>query len=192
MTSVIGQAETAGDMHTTDVTTLLFPNTFLYVGDPSNCCILGFHSFDLEQGDATNNYMERRYVFNYSSWITPGLFAGSAPPVDITVLSHEMSELFHDPFVSNATPIWVSPNGLCQNNLETGDVIEGLPKANYPITLNGFTYHPQNEALLQWFAGQTPSSAKNGAYSYPDTTVLTSPTKSYLNDCATTLNAKAH
>jgi hypothetical protein len=83
-----------------------------------------------------------------------------------------MAETFNDPFVNNATPWWLSPNGNCQNNLETGDVIEGLPNAQFPIVLNGFTYHPQNEALLQWFGGVTPSSAISHAYSYPDTTVL--------------------
>ena len=52
-------------------------------------------------------------------------------------------------------------------------MIEGLPNAQFPITVNGFTYHPQNEALLQWFAGVTPSSAIHHAYSYPDISVLT-------------------
>jgi hypothetical protein len=37
----------------------------------------------------------------------------------------------------------------CQNNLETGDVIEVLPSLVFPITIHGFTYHPQNEAMLQ-------------------------------------------
>jgi hypothetical protein len=90
--------------------------------------------------------------------------------------------------VNNATPIWVGPNGLCQNNLETGDVVEGLPNATFPMTIGGFTYHPQNEALLQWFAGVTPSSALGGAYSYPDTSVLTSPAVSLYSDCATPFN----
>ena len=90
----------------------------------------------------------------------------------------------------NATPIWVSPSGLCQNNLEDGDVIEGLPNATFPMTMNGFTYHPQNEALLQWFAGQTPSSAYRGAYSYPDMSVLTSAAVSTQPDCATPFTAK--
>ena len=124
---------------------------------------------------------------NYSSWISPGLFGPTF--TDVTALSHELSEAFNDPFVNNATPIWVGPNGLCQNNLEDGDVIEGLPNATFPITMpNGFTYHPQNEALLQWFAGVTPSNALGGAYSYPDPTVLTSPATSYFSDCATPVN----
>jgi hypothetical protein len=38
--------------------------------------------------------------------------------------------------------------------------------------MNGTTYHPQNEALLQWFEFQFPSTAIDGAYSYPDETTL--------------------
>jgi hypothetical protein len=172
-TTPIGAAETSGDIRTRDISTFLFPNAYLYVGgDPNNCCILGFHTYDIEQGGPDNGFRERRYVLNYSSWISPGLFRGGFS--DVTALSHELSETFNDPFVNNATPWWLSPSGRCQNNLEDGDVIEGLPNAVFPIALNGFTYHPQNEALLQWFAGVTPSSAISGAYSYPDTNVLAS------------------
>jgi hypothetical protein len=180
-TSIIGGAEHDGDITTKDMSTFLFPDTYLF--DSAGCCILGYHSYDLEPGDASNGWKERRYVMNYSSWISPGLFGASF--VDITAASHELMETFSDPFVNNATPIWVAPNGLCQNNLESGDVIEGLDNATFPITMNGMTYHPQNEALLQWFAGQSPSSAYKHAYSYPDTTVLTSPAVSYFSDCKT-------
>jgi hypothetical protein len=57
--------------------------------------------------------------------------------------------------------------------LEVGDVIEGLSQGVYPVTMNGRTYHPQNEALLQWFEFQSPSSALGGAYSYPNQNTLT-------------------
>jgi hypothetical protein len=170
-TTVIGAAENAGDITTKDMSTFLFPNAFLFVGNTANCCILGFHSYDVEPGGPENGFRERRYVVNYSSWISPGIFGGGFN--DVTALSHELSETFNDPFVNNTVPWWLSPNGNCQNNLEDGDVVEGLPNGTFPITLNGFTYHPQNEALLQWFAGVTPSNAISGAYSYPDTTVLT-------------------
>ena len=36
-----------------------------------------------------------------------------------------------------------------------------------------FQYHPQTEALLQWFEIGNPSNAIGGAYSYPDTAALT-------------------
>lgn len=182
-TTPIGAAEHSGEFRTKDIGTFFFLNTFLYSPSDGSCCVLGFHSYDSEPGDAKNGWQEKHYVMNYASWISPGLFGDSF--VDVTAVSHEIAEIFNDPFVNNATPIWVAPNGLCQNNLETGDVIEGLPDATYPMTLNGMVYHPQNEALLQWFAAQTPSSAIHRAYSYPDTTVLTSPAPSVLPDCAT-------
>jgi hypothetical protein len=184
-TTVIGAAENAGDIRTRDLSTFLFPNAFLYFFDQKNnfqCCIIGFHSYDLEPGGADNGFRERRYVVNYSSWVSPGIFRDPTFG-DITALSHEMAETFNDPFVNNATPWWLAPNGNCQNNLETGDVIEGLPNGQFPIVLNGFTYHPQNEALLQWFAGVTPSSAISQAYSYPDTNVLTSANVSQNAGC---------
>jgi hypothetical protein len=180
-TTPIGAAENAGDIRTRDLSTFLFPNAFLFDSD-GNCCVIGFHTYDLEPGGAANGFREKRYVLNYSSWISPGIF-GDPTFGDISALSHEMSETFNDPFVNNATPWWLAPNGLCQNNLETGDVIEGLPNAQFPIVLNGATWHPQNEALLQWFAGVTPSSAINHAYSYPDTNVLTSASVSQNAGC---------
>jgi hypothetical protein len=174
--TVIGAAEVAGDITTKDISTFLFPNTYLYFNnDPKQCCVLGFHSFDFEPGDASNGNQLRFFVVNYSSWISPGLFRRFQ---DVTALSHEIAETYNDPFVGfdnlhNVTPWWLSPNGNCQDSLEVGDVIEGLPKATFPITMNGFTYHPQNEALLPWFEFASNSFAIDNAYSYPDESVLT-------------------
>jgi hypothetical protein len=178
-TTPIGAAENAGDITTKDISTFLFPNTFLYFnGNPNDCCVLGFHSYDFEPGDDSNGNVEKRYVMDYSSWISPGLFGTAF--TDVTALSHEISEIYNDPFVASdgvhdVTPWWLAPNGNCQDDLETGDVIEGLPNATFPVTLNGFTYHPQNEPLLQWFQFKSPSDAFGGAYSYPNMTVLTGP-----------------
>lgn len=179
--SIMGSAERSGDIKTTDLATFLLPNAFLYQGSSANCCILGFHSYDLQAGDQSNGFRERRYVMNYSSWITPGLFSGFS---DITALSHEIAEAFVDPFVNNITPWWLDPTGLiCQNDLENGDALEALDDPTYPMTLNGFTYHPQSVALLQWFAGQSPSSAYNGAYSFPGLNLLTTPSVSMTAGC---------
>jgi hypothetical protein len=175
-TTPVGAAENAGDITTQDVSTFLFPNTYLFIGTLENCCVLGFHNYDFEPGDDSNGNIEKRYVLDYASWISPGLFgAGFA---DVTALSHEIDEIFNDPFVASdgvhdVTPWWLAPNGNCQDNLETGDVIEGLPNDVFPITMNGMTYHPQNEALLQWFEFESPSSAIDGAYSYPNEQTLT-------------------
>jgi hypothetical protein len=173
----VGAAEHDGDITTASVSTFLFPNTYLYLnGNPNHCCLLGFHTYDSEPGDASNQFREKRYVFNYSSWISPSLFAPGFE--DITALSHEVTESLNDPFVGSdgvhgITPWWLSQNGNCQDDLEVGDVIEGLPDAIVAIRTNGRTYHPQNEALLPWFESQSPSSALGGAYSYPDQNVLT-------------------
>jgi hypothetical protein len=176
-TTVMGAAEHAGDMKPSDITTLLFRDVYLFQGAPQNCCVLGFHSFDIEPGDRSNGDRERDFVMNYSSYMSDGLFGGGF--TDVTALSHEMSELFADPFVNNATPWWLSVDpftgaALCQNNLETGDVIEVLSSnATHAVPLHNRTYHPSNEALLQWFAFQSPSSAHLGSYSFPDETTLT-------------------
>lgn len=186
-TTPVGAAENAGDITTKDMSTFLFPNTYLYQnGNPSDCCILGFHTYDFEPGTPSNGNLEKRYVLNYSSWITAGLFRGGFQ--DVTALSHEIAETYNDPFVASdgvhdVTPWWLAPNGNCQDSLETGDVIEGLPNAVFPIALNGFTYHPQNEALLQWFEFMSPSNALGGAYSYPDISVLTSPSAPQKAGC---------
>ena len=178
-TTVMGAAEHAGDMKTTDITTLLFRDVYLFFnGDPSACCVLGFHSIDVEPGTRGNGNRERDFVMNYASYMTDGLFGGGFE--DVTAFSHEMSELFADPFVNNATPWWLSIDpftggALCQNNLETGDVVEVLSSnAVHSVPLHNRTYHPSNEALLQWFAFESPSSAKLGAYSWPDETTVTS------------------
>ena len=176
-TTLIGAAELAGDMRTRDITTFLFNNVALFEGNINNCCVLGFHTYDYEPGDHSNGNRERRYVFNFSSWLSPGLFYFGFE--DVTTLSHEMAELFNDPFVDNATPWWENVDGfagfgICQNNLETGDVIEvqtSLPI--YTVAIGNQTYHLQNEAMLPWFAFQSPSTAHLGAYTFPDETSLT-------------------
>jgi hypothetical protein len=116
-----------------------------------------------------------RWLTRYESWISPGVFGGGFQ--DVAALSHEVSETFNDLFLDNATPIWQFPgqpanSKVCQGNLETGDPIEVLSNSALPLTLSGYTYHPQNEALLQWFGMGATSNAIDGAFSYPDTTVL--------------------
>jgi len=176
-TTVIGASEVAGDITTKNISTFLFPNTYLFFnGDPNQCCVLGFHSFDFEPGDASNGNRLKFYIVNYSSWISPGLFGGGFQ--DVTAHSHEIAETFNDPFVGfdnvhNITPFWQNDAGQCQDLLEDGDVIEDLPNPTVEVTVNGFTYHPQDESLLPWFEFQKNSIAIDNAYSYPNETVLT-------------------
>src|SRR5205807_4885993 len=62
----------------------LFPYTTLF---------RSFHSYDFEPGDAANGNTEKRFVLNYSSWISPGLFGESF--TDVTALSHEVRSEEH-------------------------------------------------------------------------------------------------
>ena len=159
----------------------LYPNTYLFSVNSQgkrftgDCCVLGFHTYIFDSSVTPTPI----WLFAYASWISPGLFHGGFQ--DITALSHEVSETFNDPLLNNLVPVWQFPGepGACQNNLETGDPLEVLPTATVtlPIKERGttFTYHPQTEALLQWFTQSSPSNALGGAFSYPDTTALTGP-----------------
>ena len=154
-----------------------YPNTFLFsVIDEQGdlvCCVAGFHDFIF---DPTTN-PQNRWIYAFTPWISPGIFGAGFQ--DVTALSHETSEAFNDPFGNNIVPTWQFPGipGACQANLETGDPVEVLPNATVPIvTREGhevFQYHPQTEALLQWFEIGNPSNAIDGAFSFPNEAALT-------------------
>jgi len=72
-----------------------------------------------------------------------------------------------DPFIDNATPAWGHTGQVsgCQNNLEVGDPLTGIP---YTVTLNGFTYHPQELGFNSWFY-RTPATGTGAEFSYKGT-----------------------
>lgn len=99
----------------------------------------------------------------------------------MSALSHELEEAIDDPFIGsdgvhNLTPWWLDSRGVCQNKNEVADAVQSLPGALLSVTTVGMTYHPQNVALSQWFQTGIASDAIDGAFSYPDQTLLTSPT----------------
>jgi hypothetical protein len=167
--------------YTTDAFNIqAWPNTYLFSidskGQFATCCVLGFHDYIFDPSVTP----QPRWIFAFASWISPGLFGPGFQ--DVTALSHETSEAFNDPFGDNLVPTWQFPgqpptSKVCQGNLETGDPVEVLPTATVGIFLKdknqSFLYHPQTEALLQWFEMGTTSDAIAGAFSYPDTTALT-------------------
>jgi hypothetical protein len=171
-----------GNFRTNAMNMSLYPNTFLFnlnqanPGAPGGCCVLGFHTYF---ANFDGVFPQQRFVSQFASWISPGLFGAGFQ--DVTALSHELAETFANPFVSNPAPNWQFPGvpanvASCQNNLEEGDPIEVLANATSAIEVKekgfDFIYHPQNIPLLQWFEMGTSSSAIDGAFSFPDETVL--------------------
>lgn len=169
----------ANNYSTGAINIALFPNTYLFSlsrsGGIGSCCVLGFHTYLFDSSVTP----QPRWLFAYASWISPGLFRGGFQ--DVTAVSHEISESFNDPFLDNIVPTWQFPGepGACQGNLETGDPVEVLANGTVEVPIKNlattFVYHPQTEALLQWFEGNATSDALGGAFSYPDTTALTAP-----------------
>ena len=124
-----------------------FAEIFMYnvvMGDPgdnlfANCCVLGFHS-------AFGSPVQ---VYSPGEFDTNRLFGAASQ--DISVEAHEMGEAMDDPLVNNGTPAWghIGQVSGCQNNFEVGDPLTGTQ--NPPITINGYTYHPQELAMYSWF-----------------------------------------
>jgi len=117
----------------------------------SNCCTLGYHSL-------------------LSSGLPYGIFSIDFSQVfggDVTVMAHELAELFNDPTVDTSTPNWGDTGqvgaGQCQNNLEVGDPLSpGGIGATSSFLVGG--YHLQELAFATWFYGTAGLSA-GGFYS---------------------------
>ena len=147
---------------------------FLTAFDPSSggCCILGFHSAQSN----TDVNGPGVLVWTWATFIPNSDTSDFGPFGRSTmVLSHEVDELFNDPFVQNggtAVSPWVDGSvSFAQGNLETGDVIEGMASADviYFDTLNttggSYLYSLQNVANLEWF---TRNPFNGGIYSWPN------------------------
>ncbi len=124
--------------------------------ESGQCCVIGYHS-DYNRSGGIQTYATGAYT-------DPGEFSGLS---DIGAYTHELGELFNDPFVNNATPAWGHTGQVsgCQSNLEVGDPLTGT---QYSLPYNGFTYHPQELAFFDWFY-RTPSHGTAGKYSYEGT-----------------------
>jgi hypothetical protein len=152
----------------------LTANVFLSPqSDIKKCCVLGFHtSFDM--GELAQVKFVQTFI--WATWVDAGILGPTL--ADVTPMSHEISEWMNNPFGSNQVPEWQVPNSTgCQNNLETGDPLATMPNAGYPVPIDGFTYHPQSQVLLQWFQRGSASDAIEGAFSFPDQTLVTSPSQ---------------
>jgi len=176
-TNTAVDAINGGAFATDSLNLVVMPNTYIFSleGGNQGPLTLGFHTFFF--ADVTPTPV---WVTGFASWISPGFFLGT-DIADVTALSHEISEAINDPLLNNAVPAWEFPGfpGSCQDNLETGDPIEALVTETVPVAIDShgerFVYHPQNEALLQWFEQKPKSDALHGAFSFPDTRALPGP-----------------
>jgi hypothetical protein len=141
--------------------------------DIKKCCVLGFHtSFDV--GEMAQVKFVQTFI--WASWVEQGILGPGL--ADVTPMSHEISEWMNNPFGNNAVPAWQVPSSTgCQSNLETGDPLALMPNAGYPVLIDGFTFHPQNQVLMQWFQRGTTSDAFEGAFSFPDQSIMTAPSQ---------------
>jgi hypothetical protein len=135
------------------------PDVVYYVGNPNNCCVLGYHN-------AFNNPAQTYSISDFED-------SGSFPATfnDTVVMSHEVGEWMDDPLTNNPTPAWghIGQVQGCQNNLEVGDP---LTPTNFPsVFLNGFTYHLQELAFFSWFYGGNLGAggkySNNGTFTSP-------------------------
>lgn len=124
----------------------LFITENVYLTEFSQCCIGGYHS--------ANGPGPSGQTYSYSTSIQQ-----ASVPVfsqDVGALSHEIGEWIMDPFTTNASP--------CPSNsiLEVGDPLETETGAHefgdWPYTVNGFTYHPQDLVFITWFGAPAATS----------------------------------
>ena len=166
---------TLNDLHVSPTTLplLVSHNAVLYEGDPSVCCVLGYHSAALASNGNGDQAVQTAV---FAAYLTPRIFSGFPNPgrgvADIHGFSHEIAEWLTDPFVNNQVAPWSAPGYGCQNVLETGDPLVGswfaLPGNTYDAGGDG-SWHPQDEAYLSWFAHQSPSASLFGRYTYANT-----------------------
>jgi hypothetical protein len=140
-------------------------NILMYINDPSNCCVLGYHN--------AVQFSTGTQLYAVGAYLDPGIISGAQ---DISVWSHEIGELIDDPFVqavtgipggyqNDLTPAWghIGQVSGCQNNLEDGDPLSGTL---YSVTgSGGFAYHYQDLAFHDWFY-RTKSTSAGGSGSF--------------------------
>jgi hypothetical protein len=117
----------------------------------TGCCVLGYHAVSSGIVYGTGTYNDENAF---------------GTDLDVVPTSHELGEIFNDPFVVNYVPNWVSsiaPQYGCSNVMEVGDPVVGINEA---ITVPGISqqFHVQDLVFEPWFANAATSSSVNGWY----------------------------
>jgi len=169
ITKTIASLARTGGYNPTSLPIFVTGNVFEYEQMISICCVLGYH-------DALTPASGQLLTFIYASYPSAGLLSGGF--ADTAVVSHEVAEWMDDPFGTNSVAPWGQPQNpkICFSNLlEVGDAIEAFSNPTFTASLNGKTYHLQDEAFFSWFARQSPSIGAGGRYSYIQPAKLTKP-----------------
>ena len=169
ITRTIASLAQSGGYNPTSLPIFVAGNVFEYEQMISICCVLGYH-------DVLTPASGQLLTYIYTSYPSAGLFTGGF--ADTAVVSHEVAEWMDDPFGTNVVAPWglpQNPKTCISNMLEVGDAIEAFSNATFTASLNGKTYHLQDEAFFSWFARQSPSIGAGGRYSYVQPAKLTKP-----------------
>src|SRR5579863_136822 len=127
----------------------LFITENVYLTEFGGCCVGGYHS--------ANAGAPSGQTYSYSTSIQQ-----ASVPVfsqDVGALAHEVGEWLMDPFTTNPSP--------CPSNsiLEIGDPLEtetGVHDfGDWPYTIGGFTFHPQDLVFITWFGAPASPSVNN-------------------------------
>jgi hypothetical protein len=124
---------------------------------------VGFHSAWMVPSPSKAERIQTAIWASYSDPYVVAELPGLLHNTDI--LSHEVSEWMHDPFLNDVVPTWKSPLPLsaavygCTPLLETGDAVS-------EVAFDVGGYQLQDEAFLSWFAHQSPSLGQDGRYSF--------------------------
>ena len=143
----------------------------------------GFHS----SYQASNGFT---YFYICTSWFNPKNYPPQYSP-DIYYLSHEIADWAFNYETKNDSPTWTCPTfkgslseNHCLDKFEVADVLKcgnGVAPAGkkyYSSAFDDYGYSIQSVALWQWFTGNSSVTGCNGAYSFPDTSLLTTPAQS--------------
>ena len=126
------------------------------VSAASNFTSTGQSSYEGGQHFATGN----------QTWAWAQIKHTSKSDLDIEAASHEIGEWMNDPFLTNQAPTW-GPMGEVKNCAYKFEVGDPLNDVVAPVTLNGYTYHPQELAFFSWFFNPDgmPSYGAGGKFS---------------------------
>ncbi|TAM81967.1 MAG: glycoside hydrolase [Acidobacteria bacterium] len=153
----------------------LTKNTEFYeLGDATVCCTWGAHG---AKADAPSKALQ---PFVLSTYLDPGVVPGYS---DIQPITQQVAAWMNDPLhgqQENDLPAWQRPGakGECGGrgigtHYRFALPTDGVPESNSTVVkATGGEYHLENVALLSWYMQNANPDTFQGAYSFPDTSVL--------------------